>query len=172
MNLTTRSWAKVELGGWDFFNTWGNPPLPLLEKEVSRLSEFALYQCLVSPRLEWHSVETRSMGSTHWLRAVVHNTGWLPSNVSKKALEMKATRELEVDIALPDGARLVTGQKKTMLGQLAGRDGQDSAPLWNDDATSERAKVEWVIEAEPGTEVEIVASHQRAGTIRQRVRLE
>ncbi len=163
--------GKVELGGWDYFNTWGNPPLPLLEKEVSGLSEFALYQCLVSPRLEWHSVETRSMGSTHWLRAVVHNTGWLPSNVSKKALEMKATRELEVDIALPDGARLVTGQKKTMLGQLAGRDGQDSAPLWNDDATSERAKVEWVIEAEPGTEVEIVASHQRAGTIRQRVRL-
>jgi len=102
----------------------------------------------------------------------VQNSGWLPTNVSKKALEMKATRQLEVDIVLPEGAKLVTGQPKTMLGQLAGRDGQPSAPIWGGDTTSERAKVEWVIEAEPGTAVEIIASHQRAGTIRQKVVLE
>jgi murein tripeptide amidase MpaA len=164
--------GKVELGGWDFFNTWRNPPLKLLEKEVSGLSDFALYQCLVSPRLEWHSVEVRPLGgSAYWLRAVAHNTGWLPTNVSKKALEMKVTRELEVDIKLPEGARLVTGKEKTMLGQLTGRDGQSSAPLWTDDSTSDRAKVEWVIEAEGETAVEIIAQHPRAGTIRQSVTL-
>lgn len=161
--------GKVELGGWDFFNTWRNPPLQLLENEVSKLTDFALYQGLVSPRLEWHSVETKSMGSTHWVRAVIHNTGWLPTNVSKKALEQKVTRKLEVDVKLPHGATLVTGKEKTILDQLAGRDQQASAPIWGGDATKERAKVEWVIEAEPGTEIEITAHHQRAGTIRRTV---
>lgn len=163
--------GKVELGGWDFFNTWRNPPLKLLEKEVSGLTEFALYQCLVSPRLEWHSVDVKRNGDTYWVRAVVHNTGWLPTNVSKQALKMKVTRELEVDLTLPDGAELITGKAKTMLGQLAGRDQQASAPIWGGDATSERAKVEWVIGAEPGAEITITAHHQRAGTIRKTMTL-
>ncbi|MCB8922849.1 MAG: carboxypeptidase [Ardenticatenaceae bacterium] len=163
--------GPVEIGGWDFFNVWRNPPRHLLEKEVSPLSEFALYQCLVSPKLEWYQVDVQSQGNLHWVRAVVHNTGWLPSNVSKRALEQKVVRELEVDIALPDGAKLVTGTPKTMLGQLAGRDQQAVAPIWGGDATTERAKVEWVIEAEAGTAVTITATHQRAGTIRKEIEL-
>ena len=99
----------------------------------------------------------------------MQNTGWLPSNVSKRALEQKVTREVEIDIALPEGAKLVTGTAKTMLGQLAGRDQQAVAPIWGGDATSERAKVEWVIEAEAGTAVTITATHQRAGIIRKEI---
>ncbi len=163
--------GKVELGGWDLFNTWRNPPLKLLEQEVSRLSDFAIYQCLVSPRLEWHNIEIKPLNGSYWVRAVVHNTGWLPTNVSQKALEMKTTRELEIDLVLPTDAILITGKPKTMLGQLTGRDKQGSAPIWGGDATSDRAKVEWVIAAAPGTQVQIVAQHPRAGTIRQTITL-
>jgi hypothetical protein len=102
------------------------------------------------------------------LRLVLHNTGWLPTNVTKKALERKVVRELEVDIALPDGARLVSGEIRTKLGQLAGRDDRGATTIWTSDATNERAKVEWVVEAEPGTELTITAVHQRAGTVRQK----
>ena len=66
---------------------------------------------------------------------------------------MTVVRELEVDIELPDGAKLLTGKLKTMLGQLTGRDHKSSTAIWSGDDTSDRAKVEWVIEAEPGTEV-------------------
>lgn len=163
--------GKVELGGWDLFHTWRNPPPQLLEKEVAQLSDFALYHCLVSPKLEWYQVDKKSNGRTHYLRATVHNTGWLPTNVSKKAVEMKVVRELEVDLTLPDGAQLVTGKEKTMLGQLAGRDAKWSMPIFGGDATAERAKVEWVIEAEPGMEVVITAVHPRAGTIRKTITL-
>ncbi|MCP5095789.1 MAG: carboxypeptidase [Chloroflexi bacterium] len=163
--------GKVELGGWEFFHTWRNPPLHLLEKEVAPLSDFALYQCLTSPKLEWHSVEKKSDGNTHWLRAVIHNTGWLPTNVSKQAIKMKVVREVEMDIKLPDAATLLTGKEKTMLGHLQGRDGKPSMGIWGGDATNERTKVEWVIQAEPGTEVELTAVHPRAGTIRKTVTL-
>ncbi|KAA3657689.1 MAG: carboxypeptidase [Chloroflexi bacterium] len=163
--------GTVELGGWELFHTWRNPPPSLLEKEVAPLSDFALYQCLISPKLEWYQVDKKSNGNTHYVRATVHNTGWLPTNVSKQAVAMKVVRELEVDIALPEGAKLVTGKEKTMLGQLEGRDGKWSMPIFSGDATAERAKVEWVIEAEPGSVVEITAIHPRAGTIRKSVTL-
>jgi hypothetical protein len=39
------------------------------------------------------------------------------------------------------------------------------------DATSDRAKVEWVVQAKAGTVVEITAVHERAGTVRTEVRL-
>ena len=163
--------GNVELGGWETFHTWRNPPLKLLENEVAPLSDFALYSCLVSPRLEWVQVDKQSDGNTHYLRAVIHNVGWLPTNVSKKALEMKVVREVEMDIELPDDANLLTGKEKTMLGQLTGRDHKGMFAPWGGDPTSERAKVEWVINAPAGSEVQLTAHHPRAGTIRRSVTL-
>jgi hypothetical protein len=42
---------------------------------------------------------------------------------------------------------------------------------WGGDATDERVKVEWVVQAEAGTEVGITAVHERAGTVRTTVKL-
>jgi len=163
--------GKVELGGWHFMYTWRNPPLHLLEKEIAPLADFAIYSCLVSPKLELHSLDVQSIGNLHTIRLALQNTGWLPTNVTKKALEMKVVRELEVDIELPDGARLIVGKKKTTLGQLAGRDQKPAMLTWGGDATDDRTRVEWVVQAEAGTEVKITAVHERAGTVRTTVTL-
>jgi hypothetical protein len=104
--------GTVELGGWEMFHTWRNPPLKLLEAEVAPLSDFALYSCLVSPKLAWYQVNKESQGDVHKLRAVIHNTGWLPTNVSKQALKMKVVREVELDIALPPGATCSPASRK------------------------------------------------------------
>lgn len=163
--------GAVELGGWHGFVTWRNPPLALLEKEIAPLSDFAIYCCLISPCLAVRTVETASNGDMHHIRFVVENTGWLPTNVSQKALEMKVVRELEVTIALPVGARLVMGKERVMLGQLSGRDQKASAMQWNSDFTNDRAKAEWVVQAPAGTELTITATHPRAGTVRTTVKV-
>lgn len=158
--------GQVELGGWDFFVTWRNPPTKLLENEIAPLAEFALYSCLVSPKLELHSLETKSSGDMHHIRMVLHNTGWLPTNVTKQGLAMNMVRDLEVDIQLPEGATLITGQLKSKLGQLSGRDDVGSFSIWSANATTDRTKVEWVIQAPAGTEISLKATHQRAGVVR------
>ncbi|GAB4161566.1 MAG: M14 family metallopeptidase [Candidatus Promineifilaceae bacterium] len=163
--------GEVELGGWHSFITWRNPPPHLLEQEIAPLADFCIFNCLVSPKLELFQLDVDSRGDMHTIRLVVHNTGWLPTNVSEQALKMKVVRPLEVDIKLPAGARLVMGQMKTMLGQLRGRDHKLAASFWNNDATQERAKAEWVVQAATGTEVELVAAHQRAGILRTTVTL-
>jgi Zinc carboxypeptidase len=165
--------GPVELGGLDFLNYFGNPPPAFLEAEVAPHADFALFHLLISPRLAFHSVSASQVGDGVWLvRAVVENTGWLPTNVTDKAVERKAVRALELSIELPDGAKLAGGERKVEAGQLTGRALRRSLYWWgNDDATTDRAKVEWVVEAPAGATVTVTAKHERAGTVRSEVRL-
>jgi murein tripeptide amidase MpaA len=163
--------GPVELGGWNNMYTWRNPPHHLLEKEIAPLADFAIFNCLIAPRLEVHSLNHERQGDLHAISLVLHNTGWLPTNVTKQALEMKAVRPLEVDIELPSGASLVVGRSKTEAGQLSGRDAVGATSIWSADATDERVKVEWVVRAPEGGQVAITAVHQRAGTVRVKVDL-
>jgi hypothetical protein len=128
----------------------------------------------VSPRLEILSLDAEELGEGSWLvRLVVHNTGWLPTSVSEKAVERKAVRPLETEITLPEGARLHAGEKKVELAQLDGRVHRRSLLWWaSDDATSDRAKAEWVVEAPTGSVVQVEARHQRAGLVRRELTLE
>jgi hypothetical protein len=88
--------------------------------------------------------------------------------VTEKAVERKAVRPLEVELTLPEGARLAAGERLTEAGQLTGRVHKRSTLWWgNDESTSDRVKLEWVIEAPQGTEIGIEARHQRAGTVRR-----
>ena len=166
--------GKVELGGWDIMYCWANPPPEYLQQEISPHSDFAIFHALVSPKMEIHSLEVEPVGeNVYAVRLVVVNTGWLPTNVTDKAVERKVVRPVEVELSLPEGARLVSGEQKTELGQLGGRAHRRSLLWWgSDDSTTNRAKADWVIEAPGGGTLKIEARHQRAGTIRRDVPLD
>ena len=100
----------------------------------------------------------------------MQNTGWLPSYVTKKALEKKVIRGLVCEIELPDGAALEVGEPREVLGQLEGRAYKEAFPS-ADDETDDRIKVEWVVRAPEGGTVKLVARHERAGTVRAVVEL-
>ena len=103
---------------------------------------------------------------------MLHNTGWLPTYVTHKAQERKAVRPIEVELHLPEGASVVSGDKREEAGQLEGRSHRRSLLGWfSDDSTKDRVKLEWVIEAPGGGTLEIEARQQRAGTVRQTVEL-
>jgi murein tripeptide amidase MpaA len=165
--------GPVELGGWDMVRFWFNPPLSRLEQEVKPHADFALFLALVSPRLEVRSFESEPVGDGAFrVRLVLENTGWLPTNVTEKALERKAVRPIEVELEIPDGARIASGKEREEAGQLAGRVERRTVTWWwTDHSTSERTKVEWVVEANSGDRITVVARHQRAGTARSELTL-
>jgi hypothetical protein len=165
--------GKVELGGWDIVNYWFNVPFDRLEAEVAPHADWAVFQALISPLLEVRSLDVGRLGETSFLvRLVLQNAGWLPTNVSEKALERQAVREVEVELDLPEGTRLVAGEAKTAIGHLKGRVDKRSTTWWaNDESTSDLAKLEWVVEAPAGTEIGLTAGNLRAGTIRVSVEL-
>jgi murein tripeptide amidase MpaA len=165
--------GKVELGGWDTINYWFNVPFDRLEDEVAPHADWALFHLLVSPLLEVRSLDVERLGeSSFLLRMVLQNSGWLPTNVTEKAIERKTARAIEVELDLPEGTRLVGGDLKTDAGQLKGRFDKRSTTWWgNDESTGDLVKLEWVLEAPSNTEIGIEARHERAGTIRRRLTL-
>lgn len=165
--------GQVELGGWDAMYAWSNPPPEFLEKEIARFPDWLVWHLLISPCLEIYEASVRSLGDdTYRVRLVVHNTGWLPTYVTQKALEKKLVRGCICEIELPVGATLETGKPREELEQLEGRAYKPSAPTRRQgDSTQDRAKVEWVVRAPQGSTVKLLARHERAGVVRTEVML-
>jgi murein tripeptide amidase MpaA len=165
--------GDIELGGWDLFYCWTNPPPEFLESEIAPHSDLAVWHALISPQLDIESAVAEIVDdSTVKLRVVVANRGWLPTQVTRKALERKVCRPVEVEIKLPDGATLVGDKSTVEVGQLEGRVGQRSLLWWfQDEHANDRAKAEWIIRAPDGGRVEIEARHARAGVARTTVEL-
>ena len=166
--------GQVELGGWDALYAFRNPPPPFLERELARFPGWLLWHLAISPRLELFDARVTPLGDDNYrITLAVHNTGWLPTYVTKRAVERKAVRGVVAEIDVPAGAMLMTGKPREELGQLEGRAYLNSAPMGFGigDATSDRAKVEWVIHAPVNTKIALVARHARAGVARGEVTL-
>jgi len=167
--------GQVELGGWDYPYAFRNPPPEFLEKEIAPFADWLVWHLLISPRLELHEASVKPLGEDAYrVRLVVQNTGWLPTYVTKKALEKKLTRGVVCEIELPQGATLETGKVREELNQLEGRAYKPSAPggFNPGDPTEDRAKVEWVVRSAQGGTVKLVARHDRAGTVVAEVELQ
>ncbi|HEY5663731.1 MAG TPA: M14 family metallopeptidase [Ilumatobacter sp.] len=167
--------GPVELGGWNSAAVFRNPPPHLLEAEVAPHTELAIFQALASPRLRWRDTLVEPAGDGAWrVRVVVENTGWLPTNVTQRAVERRAVLPLRAEISLPEGAALVTGTERCDLGQLAGRALATSSigtfGAGSDD-TADRAVAEWIVAAPAGGTCEVTVRHDRAGVVRTSVTL-
>jgi murein tripeptide amidase MpaA len=164
--------GRVELGGWDFMNSWTNPPAAFLEKEVALFPDWIFWHLLISPKLVLRQQEVKPLGTgTYRVRMVVENTGWLPTYVTKKALEKKVTRGVICEIKLPEGATLQSGKPREELAQLEGRAYKSAFADSGEGGTDDRLKVEWVVYAPEGGKVKLVARHARAGTVRTELEL-
>lgn len=166
--------GAVEIGGWNRFHAFSNPPPQLLARELARFPRWILWQALTSPRLELVAADAQAVGGgCHRVRIVVQNTGWLPSYVSKRALDRKVARGAIAEIALPDGAELVQGRRREEIGQLEGKAYKHTGvSFWPErNVTDDRAKVEWVVRAPPGTAIPVVVRHDRAGVVAATVTL-
>ena len=99
--------GKIEIGGWNVHLVFRNPPPNKLEAEIAPLADWAIWHALISPEICLTSATATKLGDGAYLvQMVIDNVGWLPTYVTKKALEKKAVRALVVEIELPEGARL------------------------------------------------------------------
>ncbi len=164
--------GKVEIGGWNKIFAIHNPPAHLLEKELAKFPNWLVWQALLSPKMELVHAGADELGAgTYRVRLVVQNTGWLPSYVSKEGLKRLVVRPVRAEIELPEGCKLVSGKAREELGQLEGRAYKHSGlSFWPDpDPTGDRALAEWVVQGKRGDEINVVARHERAGTVHAKV---
>ena len=167
--------GRVELGGWDPLFSFWNPPTRLLEEEVARFPRWLVWHALLSPELKL-DVTSQALGDdTYLIRAVVTNRGWLPTHITKHALDKKLVSGVICEIILPDGAELMQGARRADLGQLQGRAHQPASMFgWAGavaDPTDHRCKAEWLVRCTQDRRCTLSASHPRAGRITAEVSL-
>jgi hypothetical protein len=167
--------GEVELGGWDLMNYWRNPPPHLREREAARFPAWLMQIALSLPKLEVLRTEVSAVGPDTWrVRFAVANSGYLPSYVSKRALERKTARGTVFTIALPQGASLVGGKERVEGAQLEGHAPKSSLQAFLPDRriTGDRDVAEWLVKAPKGARVTLSAVADRAGAVRAEVVLE
>ena len=130
--------GPVELGGWDRLDAIGNPPPAFLEQEIARFPDWVVWHLLISPRLELFEATAEPLGNgCYRVRMVVQNTGWLPTYVTKKALEKKVVRGVICAIGAAAGRASCRPEK-------AGR----RSGSWKGERTSHRC---WMMRTPPTT---------------------
>ena len=166
--------GAVELGGWDDFYAFSNPPAQFLERELAKFPRWVVWSLLISPKLELFEASVTPLGEgAYRVRLAVRNSGWLPTYVMKAALDHKLVRGVVCEIELPEGASLASGRSRQTLGQLEGRAYKPSQPFGWDvgDPTTDRASAEWIVRAPNGGTVKLIARHDRAGIVRAELEL-
>jgi hypothetical protein len=163
----------VEIGGWKTKFTTQNPPPKFLEAECAMLTRFALSNAEAAPRLE-ASLEAEEVSpGLRRLELRVQNTGYLPTNVTRIAADKKLVRPVEVEVTLPEGASLISGESELDLGHLTGRSALEGnswkEPSFFAGLPSDYARrVVWIIHG-PGP-IEVEVRSEKAGTLRLRAK--
>ncbi|HEU4326108.1 MAG TPA: M14 family metallopeptidase [Roseiflexaceae bacterium] len=164
--------GPVEIGGWIERETFGNPPPQFLLPTLAPNTEFVLALARSGPRLELREFSATPLGDGLFrVRALLVNSGYLPTYGSRRAQERRVVRPIEVRLELPENVELQSGERFQEIGHLEGR-ANKRALFSANFPTDNLRKLEWVVRAPADTELHLVANGVRAGTARGIVKLE
>lgn len=157
--------GAVEIGGWNSRFIRQNPPPDFLKGEIEMYVPWMLWLAETSPRVVIRdaSVTMIEKGKVAKITVVVENEGYLPTNITKRAIEAQFASPVRAMIQVNDG-ELTTGQSRMDVGHLTGR--RD-----NDVATS-RKQIEYIVRitgANPRATITIQS--EKGGRVRRELEL-
>ena len=158
--------GKGEIGGFDIKFVLQNPPKHLLKQECEKTTKFMLRYAKVLPQLNIASLISEKVSDgVYKIQAVVENTGYLPTYGSKNAKSLKLDEPVKVSVM---HAKCLMGKNIEEIGDLEGFSCiQSDYSFYGLISTGTMPaickKVEWLVEAEEGTEIKVLAFHPRSG---------
>ena len=164
--------GPVEIGGWWAKRVRQNAPPQFLPEEEEKYTQFTLTYAALTPRVQVGTTEVEAVAPGLWIvRAMIENTGWLPTHLSERAVRNGVARAVKVRI---EGGEVLMGTPETEIGNLEGRSvttGTMFAFGPGARADNERL-VEWLVRIPDGiTQVTITAVSEKGGTHRATVPL-
>ena len=114
--------GRVEIGGWRRMYTFRNPPPgPLLDEICRGGAAFTARHAGAAPDIVVEGIAAKHLGEDILeVEVVVGNAGYLPTNVTQRAVEVDRAPPVTASIEL-EGATLLTGLAEARIGHLAGR---------------------------------------------------
>src|SRR6185295_450593 len=114
--------GSIEIGGLHNKFIRQNPPVQFLKGEIEMYIPWMLWLAETSPRVVVRDATVKFLekGKVASITLTVENEGYLPTNISKRAIEANFASPVRVQIDLTD-AELSAGKRRTDLGHLTGR---------------------------------------------------
>jgi hypothetical protein len=141
----------------------------MLEAEIAMKVPWFLYIAGASPLLQMVDARARSLGGNlHRVEAVVENAGYLPTNLTERALTARLAKPVRATLKVT-GGEVVDEPATRDLGHLPGTralQAPGGAPFAN------RRSVSWLVRAttaDPKVEIEVAS--EKGGTERRGVDL-
>ncbi len=160
--------GPVEIGGWNPKFVVQNAPHHLLPGECYKNTLWALNQAAALPELEISELQVERLGDQCYkVTAVVQNNGYLCTNITNKALQVKAVQTDKVSLK-GDGVEVIGSKATVDIGHLQGYIKAQVNP-YGPTPVKSSARVKWVVKATPGTAVTITLRSQRGGTIEKEI---
>jgi len=142
--------GPVEIGGWGGgkrLYMFRNPPEgKYLEETCQKNAIFALRYAAVLPQVAIKDLRvTAESENTFKLEAIVVNEGFLPTNLTKRAIDVSAAQPVIVTLESESKIEFIVGQERVNLGNLEGRSEQNVPYSRFFDRGTPAKKVEWVV---------------------------
>ena len=158
--------GEVEIGGWRRKFTQQNPPPAMLAAEIAIKVPWFTEMAMVSPLVAIKDAKAASLGGGLFrIDAVVENTGYMPTNITRRALVAELAKPVRASLKLGN-ATLVDGPVVASLGHIPGR-----RNLTASEPAANTATASWVVKAGAAAagEVEVVVVSEKGGTDRRKV---
>lgn len=166
--------GDVEIGDYALKFTWRNPPPgKFMEEECKRVFMFPLKHASLLPLVRITSAKAIKVASeVYKIEVMVENMGFLPTNISEQALQIKVVKPITVSIELGEGANLLIGQEWVEIDHLKGlfdKLPELPAPVMDEGS---KKKVEWIVRAAKPTKVKVTVRSEKGGKDTKEIQLE
>ena len=159
--------GKVEIGGFNYKFTHQNPPEKFLLKELEANTLFNIRFMKSLPRLVIEEYKIENIKEDIYkLDLVIGNIGYLSTNLTQTALNMKTVKPITVSV---EGCEIISGKKESEIDNLQGYSSTSTGVFYygNISTTSNgkaKKKLSWIIQTKQ-KEITIDIKHQKAGNI-------
>jgi len=165
--------GEVEIGGWDPLYGKRNPPPRYLKETIEPVARYGVAQAMLTPHVQITRAELSQVGDNmHRLVADFTNVGYLPTNVTRVAVDMGIDSRPVVELTGDGPLRFASGEASTELEHLPGRyERRESWSGWGRPWVRPTVKREWVFSSDGATYVDIVLTSEKGGTDTRRLAL-
>lgn len=160
--------GEVEIGGYNYKFTFQNCPPKFLIEEVEKHTSFMLRHVRCLPSLHIDQVSAESLGGDIYrVSAVVGNTGYLPTYLTREAIKLKVDVKPKAVLSCAQGIEMADGKAEQTLSHLQGFSGISARYMWGVPNTGAhepvQQKVTWLIHGKAGQKVEVAVSCPTGG---------
>ncbi len=160
--------GALEIGGWRRRFTTTNPPVQFLKAELELYVPWMLWLAEISPRVVIRDTQVSRVADELFKVVIeVENEGYLPTNITQRALDSQIAVPVQAMVELRD-AELVGGAARIALGHIQGA--RDTAGA--DGRHPSRRTVEYVVrKTGRNPQVLFAVVSEKGGTARRTLEL-